>query len=357
MPSRTYISVDTPKLFHRKVGQVAGGIVDRSVMNPFSHQRWKSSEGWLSAERTVAVLQAHNQYQKVRGRLHAAAYDQLYRNASGGKKAMLGISMLEWNSSFKMIANAGGRIFRSLRALRHGDMYNAIRHLNTNNVARAKAMRKRFDSGARLDRLWLELNFGWAPLIVDIGQAIQVLGQEVPTERVRARSSSALEYINSGKAYGDSWTNEMNGQVRIQYTTHVTGVNPNVLLAKQLGFTNPAQIAWDVVPFSFVVDWFLPVNKFLGGFDASLGVSLGSVAMSTMIRSEGFESFKSPSMPSRDYAVVSSCMDFSRSIAGALPMPSFRDRLVLPTSSLWQATTSVALVIQQLMAVRSNTRV
>jgi len=40
----------------------------------------------------------------------------------------------------------------------------------------------------------------------------------------------------------------------------------------QMGFTNPALIAWELTPWSFVIDWFLPVGNFISSLDATLGL-------------------------------------------------------------------------------------
>jgi hypothetical protein len=43
-------------------------------------------------------------------------------------------------------------------------------------------------------------------------------------------------------------------------------INPDLQLLQQMGLVNPLSIAWEVVPFSFVVDWF---TKFGGVIDAT----------------------------------------------------------------------------------------
>lgn len=37
---------------------------------------------------------------------------------------------------------------------------------------------------------------------------------------------------------------------------------------------NPVGIAWELVPFSFAVDWFIPVGKFLNSYTDLAGVDL-----------------------------------------------------------------------------------
>jgi hypothetical protein len=40
----------------------------------------------------------------------------------------------------------------------------------------------------------------------------------------------------------------------------------------QVGITNPALLVWELIPYSFVFDWIIPVGDFLGSLDALVGV-------------------------------------------------------------------------------------
>jgi hypothetical protein len=42
----------------------------------------------------------------------------------------------------------------------------------------------------------------------------------------------------------------------------------------QSGFTNPVSLAWELLPFSFVVDWFLPIGPYLESLDSWGGLIL-----------------------------------------------------------------------------------
>lgn len=46
--------------------------------------------------------------------------------------------------------------------------------------------------------------------------------------------------------------------------------NPDLLLPAKVGLTNPLSVAWELIPFSFVVDWFLPIGKYLDALDVPL---------------------------------------------------------------------------------------
>lgn len=40
----------------------------------------------------------------------------------------------------------------------------------------------------------------------------------------------------------------------------------------QLSLTNPLEVAWELVPFSFVVDWMLPIGDYLSNMSALHGI-------------------------------------------------------------------------------------
>jgi hypothetical protein len=44
--------------------------------------------------------------------------------------------------------------------------------------------------------------------------------------------------------------------------------------AAQTGFTNPLNLAWEILPFSFVLDWFLPIGPYLETLSAFDGLVL-----------------------------------------------------------------------------------
>jgi hypothetical protein len=57
------------------------------------------------------------------------------------------------------------------------------------------------------------------------------------------------------------------------------------------GITNPLLLAWELLPYSFVVDWFIPVGDWLATVDYSLGLSF----------KEGFESYMTTAESMRVY--------------------------------------------------------
>jgi hypothetical protein len=75
-------------------------------------------------------------------------------------------------------------------------------------------------------------------------------------------------------------------EVTVKYKTRVT-VNSTMLRDfAQLGFSNPLNLAWELVPYSFVADWFIPIGAHLSNLDAYQGLSVSWTTKTTFIKSE-----------------------------------------------------------------------
>jgi hypothetical protein len=61
----------------------------------------------------------------------------------------------------------------------------------------------------------------------------------------------------------------------------------------ELGFTNPLSLAWEVLPFSFVVDWSLPIGEYFNLLDADHGWSFRGGSTSTKAVRKGYHTITS----------------------------------------------------------------
>lgn len=152
--------------------------------------------------------------------------------------------------------------------------YRAARRKNWRGVARSLGVAYNGKpKGKNTAAKWLEYQYAWRPLMGDIyGSYEQLLegfrkkDQLVTARRVITEQSSSPErHVNGYKREGGS-------TLRVKCTIVAMVDRPTLLMLNQLGLVNPAAIAWEVVPFSFVVDWVIPVGDILGGITAPLGM-------------------------------------------------------------------------------------
>lgn len=118
---------------------------------------------------------------------------------------------------------------------------------------------------------WLSFRFGVLPLLGEIHAATTSLLEPLPVKRVEGRASS--------NASGTRITTESSNwqvfdvKLHAKWAAEVVISNPNLFLAERSGLLNPASIAWEAVPFSFVIDWFLPVGQLIASTSDFAGVT------------------------------------------------------------------------------------
>lgn len=123
---------------------------------------------------------------------------------------------------------------------------------------------------------YLEVVYGWLPLMSDIYGGIEVLKNGFRSKdkifsvkrEVRdpirlsdfCGSPSNRIYATEGRAFA---------ACKVQLWGCVTG---NLHAGSSLGVVNPLSVLWEATPFSFVIDWLMPVGAWLEHFTATLGV-------------------------------------------------------------------------------------
>lgn len=252
--------------------------------------------------------------------------------------ASLGITIAQYQQAMNMVGGRLATLLGVARNLKKGNFRKAARMLNLGNKTTAAHRRKPAD-------WWLEYTFGWTPLIQDVHSAIAVLQSDPPPLTVRSGGFS--EWDETRFLGPDFPAHRTQGIARVRYRADIRCSNPNLYFANQMGLINPAAIVWDGIPFSFVVDWFVPVNRFLNSWTNFVGLELTNYC-TTFSHSfvDGSESsYLWNGVPRRK-------MNTGKWMKRVLEKPS----LPLPSVSSftwdrvtpWHAATTASLLIQQL---------
>lgn len=185
-------------------------------------------------------------------------YDKITNQVKGATSAW-GANLATWKQSHGMIVARATQLLAAVVQVKNGRFRKAAWILG---------IRKPKKRHARdLASQWLELSYGWIPLVQDIYNSIDVMSQPLPPLKLKARVG------HSDRAYPNK-TEFRWWRRRMCCGCSIKAIHQNSLLASQMGLVNPATIAWEVVPFSFVVDWFVPVGRFLESFTDFVGVDL-----------------------------------------------------------------------------------
>lgn len=287
-------------------------------------------------------------------------YDKFLSEMSD--RASMGETLAELGSSAKMISERVLQITRFARRLKKGDLPGAWVELTSKDSPRR--MPKKYATSKSYSGAFLEAHLGWSPLIKDIYSAVDVLQSPLKAQRVRARTSSPFEgYLvvpshtwrptaTYPSPYMAKSYSRVKGKISVQMGANIGVSNPNLWLANQLGLINPAQVAWALVPFSFVADWFVNVSQVLNSATDFVGLSVSGGYTSVRIEGSG-----------RDYSEryfrwynqgyfsgggIQKDSEFTfkgleRTAGLATPSLIFQPYKV---PSLWRAATAVSLLVQ-----------
>lgn len=136
---------------------------------------------------------------------------------------------------------------------------------------------------------WLEYRYGWRLLLKDIYDGLCAIHDLRQQSRTVSVTSSAKSQISGSferpSTYG---THFLLSGMAVDYTVEYNftyGTNlcirfkeDSALLGdlQQFGITNPISLAWELLPYSFVLDWFIPVSNYLNTLDMWIGKSFVS---------------------------------------------------------------------------------
>jgi len=124
----------------------------------------------------------------------------------------------------------------------------------------------------------LETEFGWVPLISEIySLSATAFALAIPPLKVTGRASERFsETLIAGG--NPSYRDNVTGKRSCCVDAFVSIENPNLWLADRLGVINPAVVAWDAVPWSFVINFFSNTNAYMSQFTNLVGLRVRNIS-------------------------------------------------------------------------------
>jgi len=293
----TYLDVDDSMAFQTLTTEYTGPPVYTDAQEWYGPTRWFYDPSWATLDdsevggaqnKAIAKLNAKMGQDVNNIMQDIAQWWQLEHLALGNLRAIISAlqALRRGNLSGAVTAlwkhKSGGRYYRR----EAGHLYPVFRKGGGLSVAKSLAQN------------WLELQYGWKPLLLDIHGLIKSIQQlnatgDFPVLEARAGGSASNRSvwpINASpfKRTVNGFSNTQMGYLAItRKTSYHYGVKYTIddqtrAFLAQTGFLNPIDLGWEVLPFSFVLDWFIPVGQFLEGLSACQGLTFLS----------GYESIK-----------------------------------------------------------------
>lgn len=263
-------------LYDSKVGDDGKYNSDGSIKrNPYS--RFKRKLHYTSYFGVWSARLDDLQAQPVRDQnLYLKTLSDLSELARGHSIA-LGNDLATIGQTVNLVGDTLTRFVTSYKYLKHGNIRSALRalgsspresrHQSTGNPAKPLG-------ADEASALWLEIQYGWKPLLSDVYQV-----------------ASAMEHLNNPpvqytvqtsrhKYHGeeDFWIGEF--PYRVHNISHsdeyyqIVARGVEILSApRTLGLQDPLSIAWEVMPWSFAIDWFIPIGSYLDNLNQIPNIS------------------------------------------------------------------------------------
>lgn len=193
------------------------------------------------------------------------------------QKVNLGVMAGEARKTAKHLGDSVLSLGNAAWAVKQRRFKDAMRHLGVDMPRRAPGK-------------WLEWRYGWMPLLGDIHGSAEALadshinpvGWQTAVKGIIREPWQRQGYSSVGA--GRVWREE-SGMTGAFVRFDVEPENVFLATLGSLGLTNPLEIAWELLPLSFVIDWLVPVGDWLATLDAAYGYNFRSGSYT--IRGEG----------------------------------------------------------------------
>lgn len=241
-----------------------------------------------------------NDYNRLLGKLWARVKGSDFNAA---------IALGESHQTLALVADSAIRIAKCYFHIRKGDASGGLRSL-IEGTSRAPLM-KRFNPSMTKTlypnlsadvnsqaRLLLEIQYGWRPLVNDVYSAAEMLAQELSVPRsnivrVGIKRGGPTKRVVSGNFWDSNFNSfgpggcEFPGVYKHEWRIKAIFSESDLpSLPARLGLTNPEQVLYELVPFSFLADWIIPIGPALEARAAATNLSGQFVITNFLLRSE-----------------------------------------------------------------------
>jgi hypothetical protein len=192
----------------------------------------------------------------------------------------------EFGKTARHLAYTAKRIFNIYKAIKKGK-FSKLSPKTFHKWKKSSTSGKAGLSADIISDAWLEARYAWRPLMYDAQGIVKALNRSYGYTRRTFRGGASesvtetgdFSVFQGGLEYQVSWSSTSVKSARAGILTHT-----DLGVGESLGLHNVASTVWEIVPFSFVVDWFVNMGGVLSTIDSNPNVK--TLASWTTLRTQ-----------------------------------------------------------------------
>lgn len=231
---------------------------------------WLGTEdGWTnhpSAQQTVAMLR-----ESATNKLHKKLKEQDFNAA---------VTLGQYAETAATLSDIAVKTAKVVASVRRGNLRGA-----------KKVFSELFGGKKQVASTHLQYTYGIAPLLSDIDSAARALA-ELPGHSsfftVKAKEKATLPVYENVIEDNEFCTTviRMTGTVEFKLSARMQVDNLFSRNLAEVGLHSyaPLEVGWELIPFSFVVDWFYPIGNYLSSLSSHVGLTADYVTETIVIK-------------------------------------------------------------------------
>lgn len=174
---------------------------------------------------------------------------------------------------------------KGLNALRKGNFAGAMKHFGaTKRGYKPKPGRRGSKAAANS---YLAAKYGWFPIMQDAYNVHSAIMKFLSDSEQAFIDISATQVDGAGPFFFGASVFSGNAKQGCQMGVRYSVSSSTLAGLNSTGLINPLSLAWELLPLSFVYDWFVDVGSFLAGLSAPVGLNFRHGYETSFIHTDG----------------------------------------------------------------------
>lgn len=244
----------------------------KTATRSFCHPEMGAATQGDAFQNSVAFAGWNNLFAAQQTSVYNRALEKFRSKAYMEAQASLAVDIAEAKKTAGMVTDKAKDIFKGVLLLKRGRLRQAAQHFG---VAKAQ-IRRPFKPGLTVAENLLALNLGWKPTVGSILTLMDTVNKPLQNRWIQASAFSPgpSGLVYSGSAARANWTSS---SVKCSIGALLNITDAKRATVEQFGLGDPFVVLWELVPMSFVVDYFVNIGQLLAHSRGYPGMSFTDI--------------------------------------------------------------------------------